>query len=43
MSDQTGIEWTDHTFNAWWGCTRISEACDHCYAASMSDRLGHDL
>ena len=22
----------DHTFNLWWGCTKVSPACDHCYA-----------
>lgn len=33
MSEQTKIEWCDSTFNPWVGCTRISPACDHCYAA----------
>lgn len=33
MSENTGIEWTDATFNPWIGCTRVSPACDHCYAA----------
>jgi len=28
----TKIEWTDHTFNPWIGCTKVSPACDHCYA-----------
>jgi protein gp37 len=40
MAAQTGIEWTDHTFNPWIGCTRISAGCDHCYAAAMSHRRG---
>lgn len=26
------IEWCDHTFNPWLGCTKVSPACDHCYA-----------
>lgn len=30
------IQWTDHTFNPWIGCTRISPACDHCYAATST-------
>ena len=34
------IEWTDHTFNPWWGCTKVSPACDHCYAEMFSRRLG---
>lgn len=34
----SAIEWTDHTFNPWRGCTKVSPACDHCYAATMSKR-----
>src|SRR6516164_5648851 len=33
MAEHTGISWTDATFNPWIGCTRVSPACDHCYAA----------
>lgn len=33
MGAKTGIEWTDHTFNAWIGCTKVSEGCRNCYAA----------
>ncbi len=29
------IEWTDHTFNPWIGCTQISPACQYCYAMVM--------
>jgi protein gp37 len=32
MSKDTKIEWADHTFNPWIGCTKISPACDNCYA-----------
>lgn len=39
----TSIEWTHHTFNPWWGCTRISDGCDNCYAANMAHRWGHDV
>jgi protein gp37 len=28
----TSIEWAHHTFNAWIGCTKVSPACDNCYA-----------
>ncbi len=38
MGEQTKIEWVDHTFNPWIGCTRVSPACDNCYAAAMSHR-----
>lgn len=33
MAENSAIEWCDHTFNPWIGCTRVSPACDHCYAA----------
>jgi len=32
MAENSGIEWTHHTFNPWIGCTKVSAACDHCYA-----------
>lgn len=32
MAENSKIEWTDHTFNPWVGCTKVSAACDHCYA-----------
>jgi protein gp37 len=32
------IEWTDHTFNPWWGCVNVSPACDHCYAQRFANR-----
>lgn len=43
MADKTGISWTDHTFNPWWGCTKVSPACTNCYAETMSLRWGHDI
>ncbi|KLJ02862.1 phage Gp37/Gp68 family protein [Luteimonas sp. FCS-9] len=33
MAETSAIEWCDSTFNPWIGCTRVSPACDHCYAA----------
>lgn len=41
MSEKTGIEWTDHTFNPWWGCVRVSPACQHCYAETFAKRTGN--
>ncbi len=29
---ETKIEWADYTFNAWIGCTKVSPACNNCYA-----------
>lgn len=40
MGKTTEILWCDHTFNPWWGCTKISEGCANCYADSFSNRLG---
>jgi len=30
------IEWTHHTLQPWWGCIKVSPACDHCYAESWA-------
>ena len=38
MAENSKIEWTDHTFNPWRGCTKVSPACDLCYAETMSKR-----
>jgi len=40
MAENSKIEWTDHTVNFWWGCTKISPACLHCYAEGQ-DRHFH--
>lgn len=37
MAENTKIEWTDHTFNPWIGCSKISPACDNCYAEELMD------
>ena len=41
MGENSEIEWTDHTFNPWIGCTNISPGCDHCYAEAMARQFGH--
>lgn len=33
------IEWTEHTWNPFTGCTKISPACKNCYAERMAKRL----
>ena len=43
MGKTTGITWTDHTFNPWWGCVKVSEGCKFCYAERDSKRWGMDL
>lgn len=39
MAESTSIEWCDATFNPWWGCQKVSPACDHCYAERDSKRF----
>ncbi len=41
MARNSEIEWTHHTFNPWWGCVRVSEACRNCYAEAWAKRTGH--
>lgn len=41
MAEVSGIEWCDSTFNPWIGCTKISPACDHCYAEALMDTRHH--
>lgn len=40
MGENSAIGWTDHTFNPWSGCTKVSEACRNCYAESWAKRTG---
>lgn len=40
MAEYSGIEWTTHTFNPWIGCTKVSAACDNCYAEAWDHRFG---
>lgn len=39
----SGIEWTDDTFNPWWGCLKVSPGCDNCYAETWAARMGHKV
>ena len=43
MGEGSRIGWTDHTFNPWWGCARVSKGCEHCYAETFAKRTGHDV
>ena len=36
--ENSKIEWTQHTFSPWRGCTKVSPGCQHCYAETMSHR-----
>lgn len=41
MAENSKIEWTDHTFNPWIGCQKVSPGCDHCYAEERMDKRFH--
>ena len=43
MARNSAIEWTHHTFNPWWGCTKVSAACANCYAEAWAHRVGQDV
>ena len=38
MSDNTGIEWTDASWNVVTGCEKVSPGCDNCYALTFAER-----
>ena len=40
MSENSAISWTDHTFNGWTGCTKVSPGCANCYAEGWAKRSG---
>jgi len=40
MAEETEISWCDATFNPWIGCTKVSAACDFCYAERYGNRFG---
>lgn len=35
--NETGIGWTDFTWNVWSGCKKKSSACAHCYAETFAE------
>lgn len=39
MSENSKIEWTDHTFNPWEGCQKVGPGCDNCYAETRNARF----
>lgn len=40
---KTSIEWTDYSFNPWWGCAHVSPGCRFCFAERDARRYGHDV
>lgn len=41
MAENSTIEWTNHTFNPWIGCSKIHEGCANCYAEADMDKRRH--
>lgn len=39
MAENSGIQWTNHTWNPWRGCTKVSPGCDMCYAEAGAARF----
>jgi len=42
MAQNSGIAWTDHTWNPWQGCRKVSLGCLNCYMYRDKQRFGHD-
>lgn len=42
MATKTGIAWTNHTWNPWRGCRKISTGCRNCYMFRDQLRYGRD-
>ncbi len=42
MGKTTIISWTEHTWNPWRGCTKISPGCKNCYMFTAQKRYGRD-
>ncbi len=38
MGENTRIQWTNHTFNPWRGCQKVSKGCANCYADAQAKR-----
>lgn len=38
MGETTAIQWCDHTFNPWVGCSKVSAGCANCYAEALMDK-----
>jgi len=42
MGLNSNIEWTDHTWNPWYGCHKVSEGCRNCYMYMEQAHYGRD-
>ena len=42
MGKNSNISWTDHTWNPWVGCSKVSAGCQNCYMFRDQKRWGND-
>ena len=42
-STNTGIEWTDKTWNPTTGCDKVSPGCRYCYAEALTERFSQQF
>lgn len=42
MAQNSKIEWTEATWNPWYGCTKVSPGCKFCYMYREMVRYGRD-
>jgi len=42
MGETTGIQWTDHSWNPWQGCHKVSAGCKNCYMYREKKRYKQD-
>lgn len=38
--EKSKINWTDFTWNPWWGCNHVSAECDFCYIDGIMENMG---
>jgi len=42
VGENSGIQWTKHTYNPWQGCQKVSPGCDNCYMFRDKARYGQN-
>lgn len=42
MGTNSHINWTEHTYNPWMGCQKVSPGCKNCYMYRDMERYGRD-
>jgi phage protein Gp37/Gp68 len=42
MAEHSAIQWTNHTWNPWHGCRKVSPGCAHCYMFAEKRQYGQE-